>query len=98
MPGIMYAPFSVSNDLLPDAGALRARVASDGYLFFRGLGPTEKILAARRDVIALCKHAGWCDDEGKWTGAGPFTEGDKEYMAVYRDVIKLPSFLAVPAE
>src|SRR5438067_10652352 len=98
MLAIMYAPFAVSNDLLHDAAALRARMASEGYLFFRGLGPTEKILAARRDVIALCKDAGWCDDDGRWTGAGPFTEGDKEYMAVYRDVIKLPSFLAVPED
>ena len=32
------------------------------------------------------------------SGAGPFTEGDKEYMAVYRHVIKLPSFLAVPED
>jgi ectoine hydroxylase-related dioxygenase (phytanoyl-CoA dioxygenase family) len=92
------APFVVSNDLVNDPPALRSRIASDGYLFFRGLGPKEKVLAARRDVIALCKDAGWCDGDGKWTGAGPFTEGDKEYMAVYKNVIKLPSFLAVPED
>jgi ectoine hydroxylase-related dioxygenase (phytanoyl-CoA dioxygenase family) len=90
--------FVVSNDLLNDPPALRSRIAEDGYLFLRGIGPKDKILAARRDVIALCEDAGWCDSDGKWTGAGPFTEGDKEYMAVYRDVIKLPSFLAVPED
>jgi ectoine hydroxylase-related dioxygenase (phytanoyl-CoA dioxygenase family) len=36
--------------------------------------------------------------EGKWSGAGPFTEGDKEYMAVYRKVIHMESFAAVPAD
>jgi ectoine hydroxylase-related dioxygenase (phytanoyl-CoA dioxygenase family) len=90
--------FTVSNDLLNDPPALRTRIADEGYLFFRGVGPREKILAARRDVISLCKDAGWCDSEGRWTGAGPFTEGDKEYMAVYKNVIKLPSFLAVPED
>ena len=90
--------FVASNDLLNDPPALRSRIADDGYLFFRGRAPKDKIVAARRDVIALCKQAGWCDGDGKWTGAGPFTEGDKEYMAVYRDVIKLPSFLAVPED
>ena len=94
----MDAPFLVSNDLLDDAVALRSRIADEGYLFFRGLGPKEKIRAARRDVLALCKGAGWCDATGTWTGAGPFTEGDKEYMAVYKSVIKLPSFLAVPED
>ena len=93
-----FQPFAVSNDLLNDPPALRGRLAEDGYLFFRGLGPKQKILCARHDVLKLCRDAGWCDLEGKWSGAGPFTEGDKEYMAVYRHVIKLPSFLAVPED
>jgi ectoine hydroxylase-related dioxygenase (phytanoyl-CoA dioxygenase family) len=49
-------------------------------------------------VLGLCHDAGWCDLDGRWTGAGPFTEGDAEYMAVYKHVIKLPSFLAVPED
>jgi len=71
-------------------------MAEEGYLFFRGLGPKDRIAAARRDVLALCQQAGWCDAEGKWSGAGPFTEGEKEYMDVYKQVIKLPTFLSVP--
>jgi ectoine hydroxylase-related dioxygenase (phytanoyl-CoA dioxygenase family) len=98
MPGVMHEPFVTSNHLLDDAAALRRRIAEDGHLFFRGLGPKDKILAARRDVLGLCAEAGWCDSHGKWTGAGPFTEGDREYMAVYKNVIKLPTFLAVPED
>jgi ectoine hydroxylase-related dioxygenase (phytanoyl-CoA dioxygenase family) len=56
------------------------------------------ILAARRDVLGLCREAGWCDADGTWTGAGPFTEGEKPYMAVYQKVLKLPSFVAVPQD
>jgi hypothetical protein len=88
-------PFLVSNDLLDDPPALRRRMEEQGYLFFRGIGPREKILAARRDVIALCQSAGWCDAEARWSGAGPFTEGDPQYMEIYKRVIKLPSFLSV---
>src|SRR5438132_2179967 len=64
------APFTVSNELLNDPPALHSRMAADGYLFFHGLGPKERILAARRDVLALCQNTGWCDAEGKWSGAG----------------------------
>ncbi len=47
----------------------------------------------------LCESdAGWCDAEGKWSGAGPYTEGDQEYMAVYKHVLKLPTLLAVPED
>jgi ectoine hydroxylase-related dioxygenase (phytanoyl-CoA dioxygenase family) len=95
---INITPFAGANDLLTDPPALRKQMDAEGYLFFRGLGPKDKIVAARRDVIALCKDAGWCDSAGKWTGAGPFTEGDQEYMAVYKQIIKLPSFLAVPED
>lgn len=93
-----YGEFVESSELLEDPSALRDRVRDDGYLFFRGIGPKEKLLAARRDAIMLCKEAGWCDGDGRWTGAGPFTEGDREYMAVYQKVIKLPSFLAAPED
>src|SRR5882757_7644669 len=94
----MHAPFLVSNELLVDAHALRERMDREGYLFFRGVGPKDKIAAARADVIGVCRDAGWCDADGKWSGAGPFTEGEREYMDVYKRVIKLPSFLAVPED
>jgi ectoine hydroxylase-related dioxygenase (phytanoyl-CoA dioxygenase family) len=90
--------FTLSNDLLTDPPALQQRMHDEGYLFFRGIGPRDKIAAARRDVLKLCADAGWCDANGKWTGLGPFTEGDKEYMAVYKHVLKLPTFLAVPED
>ena len=95
---MILASFVVSNELLSDRHALREPIAREGYLFFRGLGPKDKIAVARRDVLGLCRDAGWCDAEGKWSGAGPFTEGDPQYMAVYKNVIELRSFLAVPED
>jgi hypothetical protein len=98
-----FAPFRVANDLLNDPPALRRALDEDGYLFFQGLGPTDKILRARSDLLDLCKSAGWIDPltpvmDGIWSGKGPLTEGDREYMDVYKRVIKLPSFLAVPED
>ena len=48
-----FQPFAVSNHLLDDPPALRQRLAEEGYLFFRGLGPQEKMLSARHDVLKL---------------------------------------------
>jgi hypothetical protein len=98
-----YAPFRIANDLIADPRALRQALAEDGYLFFRRVGPKDKIIDARRDVLGLCAQAGWiepADDslQAIWSGAGPFTEGDREYMDVYKQIIKLPSFLAVPED
>lgn len=40
-----------SNDLLDDPEALRARMADEGYLFFRRLIDPEIVLAARREIL-----------------------------------------------
>ena len=94
-------PFTVSNDLLDDPERLGARLSGDGYLFFRALAPEDALLALRRDVLEVCAAAGWLDPvaelmEGVWSGAGPFTEGDREFLDVYRDVIHLERFEALP--
>ncbi|HWB54728.1 MAG TPA: hypothetical protein VG722_11065, partial [Tepidisphaeraceae bacterium] len=95
-----YEPFADSTALVKNAEALRERLKRDGYLYLRGVGPKDKILQLRRDMLNLCAEAGWVEKNdlmaAKWTGLGPFTEGETEYMAVYKKVIHLPSFAAVP--
>lgn len=98
-----YTPFVDSTQLLKDPAALREQLKRDGYLFLRGAGPKDKLLKMRRDILELCKEAGWLDPnaplmEGKWSGAGPFTEGEKPYMDVYKKVIYLQSFRDVPED
>jgi hypothetical protein len=56
-----YTPFRDSSSLLNDPEKLRTRMSEDGYLFMRGVAPKEDVLAARRDVLNLCKDAGWID-------------------------------------
>lgn len=44
-----------------DAAALRARMASEGYLFLRGWLDRDEVLAARREVLARLRDAGVLD-------------------------------------
>jgi hypothetical protein len=55
---------SSSNALLDDPGALRRRLAEDGYLFFRGLLPASEMHAAADGVVAALRRGGWIDGRG----------------------------------
>jgi ectoine hydroxylase-related dioxygenase (phytanoyl-CoA dioxygenase family) len=97
-----YVPFVESN---PDANAeeLREIMDEQGYLFFRRLLPIDTVLTVRHDVLEVLKEANWLDPEhdlmkGKaLPSIEPRTEGQAEYTAVYRKVLKLPSFHDFPA-
>ena len=81
---------------------LHDRMEEHGYLFFRGAVPREVVLEVRRAVLELCNQAGWLDasrppEEGiAAPEQKPLKEGMPEYMAVYRQVLKLPAFHAFP--
>src|SRR5262245_12089509 len=93
-----FSSFIDSGGLLNNPQLLRARIAQDGYLFIRSLAPRESLLALRRAILEICADAGWVTrDElmlGLWSGAGPFTEGEPEYQAVYKRILNHPLFLA----
>lgn len=50
-----------SNDILTDAEAMRARMAEEGYLFFRGLMAREVVLEARREILLKYATVGEID-------------------------------------
>jgi hypothetical protein len=56
---------SPANALLSDAGALRRRLAEDGYLFFRGLLPGADVAEAADGVRAALRQGGWIDRRGQ---------------------------------
>lgn len=96
-----YAPFVEANELLSEPEQLRDSLRSNGYLFLRGIAPRAVVQEVRRDILEICREAGWVDAsrdllEGVWSGAGPFTENEPEYMEVYRQVLRLPSFFDLP--
>src|ERR687893_442666 len=87
-----------------DAAELRARMDEQGYLFFRGIVPTDTVLSVRREVLEQCSAAGWLDpaydimDAVVAPAMQPTSEGKPEYTAVYRKVLRLPSFHGFPAQ
>lgn len=50
-----------SLEIVNDAAACRARMESEGYLFFKGLMPREKVLAARREILLKFATVGEID-------------------------------------
>ncbi len=97
-----YASF-VESDANAATEALREQMSEQGYLFFRGLVPAEEVLAVRRAVLEVISAAGWVDPtydlmEGRvMPGHKPLTEGQPEYAAAYREVLRLPVFHNFPA-
>ena len=98
-----YAPF-VESDPNQSADELRATLDQQSYLFFRGLVPADTVLTVRRDVLELCHEAGWLDASHDVMEAvvradvTPTTEGKPDYMAMYRQLLRVPSFRAFPAQ
>src|SRR5689334_12107987 len=56
-----FAPMRESNDILADVESLRARMADDGYLFFRGLLDRDEVLDARRFIMQKLADRGDLD-------------------------------------
>ncbi len=98
-----YAPFIESATNESDA-VLGARLEENGYLFFRGLVPENEILPLRREVLELCREAGWLHPDYDVMDAivrpaqPPTSEGNDDYLKVYRQVLKLPRFHDFPQQ
>ncbi len=96
-----YAPFIESDSAAP-AEVLRATMQQHGYVFFRALIPADEVLTVRRAALQLCAEAGWLDpsrdvmDAIVRPGIAPSGEGQPEYMAMYRRLLKTAGFHAFP--
>ncbi len=84
-----------SRPLAGDPGALTARLATEGYVFLRGLLPAGQVRAAG-EMVAATLHA------GGWTGAGSVrlgpAAGPREALAdpAYRAAVTSVAFNALP--
>jgi len=52
-------PFVESSEILADAAALRQRMASDGYLFIKGLVPRQDVEAVGSEFLEIVAEGGW---------------------------------------
>ena len=83
--------------LAGDQGALRGRLAEDGYLFFRGLLPAADVRAAAAGVLAGLRRGGWVGDRG-------IPSADRRALSVlealgdpaFRAAIASPAFNRIP--
>ena len=57
-----------SSGLAGDAVKLRQRLGDDGYLFFRGLMPADRVLAAGTVVRDRLREGGWTSPDGVPSG------------------------------
>ena len=91
-----FADMTASNDLLGDDDALRARLADEGYLYFRGLIARERVLGLRREILEVLGARAWITGGDKLDDAEavtmPVREGDEEYFAAYDELQRLESF------
>lgn len=98
-----YVPF-IESDPNSDPTQLRATMDEYGYLFFRALVPEQEVLTVRRDIVELLSEVGWLDPAHDpmeaivAPGIQPTTEGQPEYMVVYRRLLRLPRFHNFPCQ
>lgn len=101
LPQETLEPFIEADPGAP-AATLQEQMNQHGYLFFRGLVPQADVWAVRRAVLELCAEAGWLDPAHDLVDAvvapqvEPTSEGNPDYMAVYRRVLRLPLFFDFP--
>ncbi|MDP9182068.1 MAG: phytanoyl-CoA dioxygenase family protein, partial [Actinomycetota bacterium] len=85
-----------STSLASDGPALRARLAEDGYLFFRGLLPREGVLQVRAGVYAALDAAGWLAEGSTLDAPLPtplaVREGGEGYLAAYLGIQREQAF------
>ncbi|MDA1190337.1 MAG: phytanoyl-CoA dioxygenase family protein [Candidatus Poribacteria bacterium] len=91
-------PFAISNDLLNDPEALRARADRDGYLFFKHLVDLNQLGRVYRDFTQILVDHEWLDkgaDPADLISTKPaVVEGHPEFMEVFDDFQRLESFHA----
>ncbi len=87
-------PFHISNDILDQPSALRARMKKDGYLFFRGLLPIDAVSQVHSAILTICQQHDWADAHGHAQGQARL-EGAPDFWAVYDPVQRLELFHAL---
>ncbi|MDE2913631.1 MAG: phytanoyl-CoA dioxygenase family protein [Paracoccaceae bacterium] len=90
------AEFYESNRLLDDPPGLRKRLRDDGYVFLRDMLPAQDVLGLRRQILEICRGAGWLRSDSAVldgvTDHAPILEGEDAYNEVYAKVQALESF------
>lgn len=93
-------PFFDATLLLGDSGALRARMARDGYLFVRGLLARDVVANVQRQVGVLARDGGWLRadapvEEARADLTGFCVDPEPRYLDVLRRINHLEDYHAL---
>lgn len=95
-------PMFEANELLEDATALRARLQSDGYLFFRRIIPVQLLSDLRDQITRILADQGWIEDGPERMKAKairrPLREGQPKFFLAHDRIIKLEAFHSLAHE
>jgi ectoine hydroxylase-related dioxygenase (phytanoyl-CoA dioxygenase family) len=103
MPEVIHPePMFEANQLLGDAGALRARLSADGYLFFRNIVPVERLTELRDQITRILADFGWIQDGADRMMAQaicrPRREGQPKFFQAHDQIIKLEALHSLAHE
>lgn len=87
----MLREFADSTAIAEDGRALAERMASDGYLFFRGLLPTAEVAAVRRQFLQHAAHGGWVRDNGTAVAENACKDPEPIYLHTFIPMWQLES-------
>jgi hypothetical protein len=94
-------PYEDATPLLNNPAALQQRAAEQGYLFFKGLLPSQPILHLRRLILDRCQARDWLAADSETMDGIPregfsIVEGnDPEWLALYREILAMRDFHAL---
>ena len=99
---ITLEPMYEANELLGNTTALRARMASDGYLFFRNIVPTQRLEQLRHEITEILAELGWIEGGRDRMSAKalcrPRREGSPKFFQAHDRIVKLESFHSLAHE
>jgi len=89
-------PMFEANGLLGNTSALRSRLQSDGYLFFRNIVPVQLLLDLRDQITEILAEQGWIaggDERIKARAIRrPLREGQPKFFLAHDRIVKLEAF------
>ncbi|MEM9255487.1 MAG: phytanoyl-CoA dioxygenase family protein [Pseudomonadota bacterium] len=99
---VVPEPMYEANVLLDDASALRARLAEDGYLFFRNVIPTDRLTGLRDQITTILADEGWIETGARRMEARaicrPRREGQPKFFRAHDQIVKLEALHAMAHE
>lgn len=91
-----FLPMRLANDLLGDLDALRAQMASDGYLYFRQVLDRDHLRMVRRAILSTTQALGWTEPGripmSQRCIIAPLREEDDEFIEGYKEIQRLQPF------